>query len=259
MREGIGIAIATTRNIAADFVKNKAKSQINVFSLIQIKEKMQKKIMVKLHVEYMRKRHKKECAMRIANIVKLIPNQSEAVKSLAEQYRKFAKASSEDILGLAETVYVANRELNMRYLEEFYREVGLDPKSGTARKLKEIGEKLTRFQPYLEKLPNTWTTIYVLAKMQDQDFQRVVDSSVLHPFATLKAIEDVVRVRKAGDEESHVQRLHRSQQGRKRFEAKRVRSKAEEPLGRIPCRSRNIDGAQVRARGTVRARRGAPD
>ena len=140
--------------------------------------------------------------MLIANdIVKLIPNQSEAVKSLAEQYRKFAKASSEDILGLAETVYVANQELNMRYLEEFYREVGLDPKSGTARKLKEIGEKLTRFQPYLEKLPNTWTTIYVLAKMQDHEFQRVVESGVLHPFATLKAIEDVVRVRKAGDEE----------------------------------------------------------
>jgi hypothetical protein len=149
----------------------------------------------------MRKCHKKECAMRIANIVKLIPDQSEAVKSLAEQYRNFAKASSEDILGLAETVYVANQELNMRYLKEFYQEVGLDPKSGTARKLKEIGEKLTRFQPYLEKLPNTWTTIYVLAKMQDHEFQRVVDSGVLHPFATLKAIEDVVWVRKAGDEE----------------------------------------------------------
>jgi hypothetical protein len=140
--------------------------------------------------------------MLIANdIVKLIPNQSEAVKSLAEQYKKFARATSENILGLAETVYVANRELNMRYLEEFYREVGLDPKSGTARKLKEIGEKLTRFQPYLEKLPNTWTTIYVLAKMQDHEFQRVVDSGVLHPFATLKAIEDVLRVRKAGDED----------------------------------------------------------
>ena len=140
--------------------------------------------------------------MLIANdIVKLIPNQSEAVKSLAEQYKKFAKATSENILGLAETVYVANQELNMRYLEEFYREVGLDPKSGTARKLKEIGEKLTRFQPYLEKLPNTWTTIYVLAKMQDHEFQRVAESGVLHPFATLKAIEDVVRVRKAGDEE----------------------------------------------------------
>jgi hypothetical protein len=135
------------------------------------------------------------------DILKDIPNQSDAVKSLAEQYRKFAKASGENILGLAETVYLANRELNMRYLEEFYHEVGLDPKSGTARKLREIGEKLTRFQPYLERLPNTWTTIYVLAKMEDHEFQRVVDSGVLHPFATLKAIEDVVRVRKAGDEE----------------------------------------------------------
>ena len=132
--------------------------------------------------------------MSVSNdILKLVPNQSEAVKSLAEQYRKFAKASGEDILGLAETVYIANRELNLRFLEEFYQEVGLDPKGTTARKLKEIGEKLTRFQPYLEKLPNTWTTIYVLAKMDDHEFQRVADSGVLHPFVTLKAIEDVVR------------------------------------------------------------------
>ena len=76
------------------------------------------------------------------DILKLVPNQSEAVKSLAEQYRKFAKASSENILGLAETVYIANRELNLRYLEEFYQEVGLDPKGTTARKLKEIGREV---------------------------------------------------------------------------------------------------------------------
>ena len=139
--------------------------------------------------------------MRVSkDILKLVPNQSEVVKSLAEQYRKFAKASGEDILGLAETVYLANRELNLRFLEEFYQEVGLDPKGTTARKLKEIGEKLTRFQPYLDKLPNTWTTIYVLAKMDDHEFQRVADSGVLHPFVTLKAIEDVVRVKKPGEE-----------------------------------------------------------
>ena len=129
--------------------------------------------------------------MRVSkDILKLVPNQSEVVKSLAEQYRKFAKASGEDILGLAEIVYIANRELNLRFLEEFYHEVGLDPK----------GEKLTRFQPYLDKLPNTWTTIYVLAKMDDHEFQRVADSGVLHPFVTLKAIEDVVRVKKPGEE-----------------------------------------------------------
>ena len=40
--------------------------------------------------------------MSLSNdILKLVPNQSEAVKSLAEQYRKFAKASGEDILGIS--------------------------------------------------------------------------------------------------------------------------------------------------------------
>ena len=164
------------------------------------------------------------------DILKLVPNQSEAVKSLAEQYRKFAKASGEDILGLAETVYLANRELNLRFLEEFYQEVGLDPKGTTARKLKEIGEKLTRFQPYLEKLPNTWTTIYVLAKMDDHEFQRVAD------FWRLASVRDAEshRGRRQGQEtrrgRAHLQRLHRSEQGRQRSEAKEFARKLKSLL-----------------------------
>ena len=72
--------------------------------------------------------------MRVSkDILKLVPNQSDVVKNLADQYRTFAKASGEDILGLAEIVYIANRELNLRFLEEFYQEVGLDPKGTTAR------------------------------------------------------------------------------------------------------------------------------
>jgi hypothetical protein len=60
LREGIGSAIARTRNIAADSGhKINLKLQINVFSLIQIKEKIQKENIVKLHVEDMRKCDKK--------------------------------------------------------------------------------------------------------------------------------------------------------------------------------------------------------
>jgi hypothetical protein len=63
--------------------------------------------------------------MRVSkDFLKLVPNQTEAVKNLAEQYKKFAKASSEDILGLAEIVYIANRELNLRFLGEFYQGTG---------------------------------------------------------------------------------------------------------------------------------------
>ena len=130
------------------------------------------------------------------DILKLVTDQSEIVKSLADQYRTFAKTSGEDILGLAEIIYIANRELNLRFLEEFYQKVGLDPKGTTARKLKEIGEKLTRFQPYLEKLPNTWTTIYVLAKMDDHEFQRVVE---LGRHASVRDVESD-RGRRSGQE-----------------------------------------------------------
>ena len=65
------------------------------------------------------------------DIVKLIPNQSEAVKKLGRAVQASSpRPAVEDILGLAETVYVANQELNMRYLEEFYREVALIRRAG---------------------------------------------------------------------------------------------------------------------------------
>ena len=50
--------------------------------------------------------------MRVSNdILKLVPNQSEVVKSLANSIG-ISRRRSEDILGLAETVYIATREIN---------------------------------------------------------------------------------------------------------------------------------------------------
>jgi len=122
----------------------------------------------------------------------LVPNQSKFVDTLVKQYKALAKASSENILELAKTIHTVEKELNERYKLEFYSQVGLDAKGSTVRKLKVIGEKSPRFIPYLEKLPNTWTTIYALAKMGDHDFQKVVDAGVMSPFATMKDIEAVV-------------------------------------------------------------------
>src|SRR5687768_680549 len=90
------------------------------------------------------------------------PNSSveQEVDVLVREYKTFAKKSTENVLGLARTIIKVEDELGARARLRFYEKVGLDPNGSTVRKLIAIGNKLPRFQPYLDVLPNTWTTLY---------------------------------------------------------------------------------------------------
>jgi hypothetical protein len=111
------------------------------------------------------------------------------IKAFVREYKAYAKKSAEGILGLARTIMRVEDELGSLYRKAFYEEVGLDHDPSKLAKLKKIGESLTRFQPYLESLPNSWTTLYELARLQDEDFRRVAESGMMHPLATMKEID----------------------------------------------------------------------
>jgi hypothetical protein len=111
------------------------------------------------------------------------------IKAFVREYKGYTKKSAEGILGLARTIMRVEAELGSLYRKAFYVEVGLDHDPSKLTKLKKIGENLTRFQPYLEDLPNSWTTLYELARLDEGDFRRVAESRLLHPLATMKEIE----------------------------------------------------------------------
>ena len=98
------------------------------------------------------------------------------IKAFVREYKGYAKKSAENVLGLARTIMRVEDELGSLYRTAFYAEVGLDHDPSKLTKLKKIGENLTRFQPYLEDLPNSWTTLYELARLDDEDFRKVADS-----------------------------------------------------------------------------------
>ena len=112
------------------------------------------------------------------------------VDDLIREYKAYAKKSSEDVLQLASTTLKADALDSRSERERFYAEVKLDPKGATARKLRVIAGALPRFQPFLAIMPNTWTTIYELSKMSDEEFKTVVESGVLHPFVTMVEIDE---------------------------------------------------------------------
>ena len=115
---------------------------------------------------------------------------SSRIEDLVTQYYGFGKAGVDGILGLAETICQANDEFGQKYLAIFYERIKLDPKGSTCRKLMKIGSRRVRFEPVRDKLPNSWTTLYELARLEDDKFRQVVDDDVLHPLVTWQTIQD---------------------------------------------------------------------
>ena len=112
------------------------------------------------------------------------------ILALVDRYQSFLRKTAESILGLAETVVQAEAELNSVDFLIFCDNVGLVKGSTTYSKLKQIGERSDRFRPFVDRLPNTWTTIYKLAKLKPDQFDHIC--STLTPFITSKEIDEQI-------------------------------------------------------------------
>ena len=112
------------------------------------------------------------------------------IEKYVNRYNSFLKKTAEAVLGLAQTLAEAKKNLNGVDFNIFCDEVGTPEEGSTYKKLLKIAENATRFQPFVERLPNTWTTIYKLAKLPPEKFERV--SADLTPFITAREINEIV-------------------------------------------------------------------
>jgi len=134
-----------------------------------------------------------------------IPNGNGKIAShtytrLLNEYRTFGKVCAEAIVRLGEICCEANRELTAEgELERWCKDAGLDegPEGSTFHKFLKIGRVSGRFKPYMDRLPNTCTTVYKLASLDNTvpenekekaifktDFQKVVESPKFGPEMT---------------------------------------------------------------------------
>ena len=112
--------------------------------------------------------------------------------SLVQRYRHFAKESAANIVKLAETLVIAEQNLAPVHFDKFCDEVGLHKDGSTYRKLMIIGGNASRFEPFYDRLPNAWTTVYKLASIKQNEFDRVTKSEQFSPFMTAKAVAEVL-------------------------------------------------------------------
>jgi hypothetical protein len=122
-----------------------------------------------------------------------------------QQYNGFKKAAAEGIVGLADTLYRAKRELPAIEFDYFCREVGLDQTGSTFRKIMKIGEMAPRFERLTMELPNSWTTLYRLASLNNSEFTRIKKSGRFSPLMTAKDVSEALG-RRAGRSKTNPRR-----------------------------------------------------
>jgi hypothetical protein len=117
---------------------------------------------------------------------------------LLGEYRHWGKQCAASIVRLGEILCEAKRELTAPgEMEAFCKEVKLKYEGATYSKFMRIGQKSGRFKPYLDLLPNNWTTVYRLASLDNTvpendtekanfktDFQKVVEDPKFGPEMT---------------------------------------------------------------------------
>lgn len=114
-----------------------------------------------------------------------------------ERYRLFAQKTAENIIRLAETLYKAQDALAPVDFRRFCKEVELVEDGSTFKKLLKIGKMVSRFEPYVDRLPNAWTTVYKLATLENDQFERVAHSEPFSPFMTANDVTLVLEGPKA--------------------------------------------------------------
>lgn len=117
---------------------------------------------------------------------------SPEVANYVDRYRHFAKQSAESIINLALTLVEAEDSLNKSDFSTFCDQVGIDRNGATYRKLKSIAVNSARFAPVMDRLPNTWTTIYKLASLEPDKFDALVTNGVISPFMTMSDLNKQV-------------------------------------------------------------------
>ncbi len=100
--------------------------------------------------------------------------------TLAADFQRFAKKTAEGVLDMAATVFRASKLGSDAQFHRFCELVGQRYQSPTMKKLKLIGEKYEFLLAKAEKLPGSWTTMYQIAKLANDEIERLIDKGVIH-------------------------------------------------------------------------------
>lgn len=126
-----------------------------------------------------------------------------SVQDYVDRYKGFSRDVAQNVISLAKTLVDAEEKLTPPDFEAFCVGVDIEKGGSQHKKLRTIGKNAWRFQQHLDRLPNNWTTIYMLAKISIDKFDDLVGEGIISPRMKARQIEDFLgkapKKRKASD------------------------------------------------------------
>jgi hypothetical protein len=109
-----------------------------------------------------------------------------------EQEGLFGKQSAEHFIRKTQTLVTAEDELPPKQFSIFCQEVALVEDGSHHKKLRVIGKKYSRFEPFFDRLPKAESTIYKLARLETDEFKRVTESELFGPLMTAAHVDAIL-------------------------------------------------------------------
>lgn len=134
-----------------------------------------------------------------------VGHNSDAVVKLqlyVSKYNGFRKEEGELYVQRCALVMEAEKELSPKLFEEFLAHVHLPRKSSNFRKARAVAKAATRLLGISDRLPDSKSTIYELAQLDETTFSSLVEDEVITPTVTAEHI----RMKSVADGEGKVEK-----------------------------------------------------
>lgn len=111
------------------------------------------------------------------------------IQRYTQEFLNFAKASTENTIAMCELLNRAKVEFrdkeqnNKNALFNMLCETIGYPKGAndpTIKKYVRIGESAERFRPYIDRLPNSWTTLYEITQLDSKTFDDAIGDGTIN-------------------------------------------------------------------------------
>lgn len=119
---------------------------------------------------------------------------TDTAKKFAIAIVSLAKASTENTLAMCEAYYQAKSALGSEF-SALCAAISHDENSSTIKKYILIGRNAERFKPYLDRLPNTWTTLYELTRLDRSEFQQLIEHGKINQLTTGAEVKSILKHR----------------------------------------------------------------
>jgi hypothetical protein len=101
---------------------------------------------------------------------------TDQVKTYATQFLNLSKTSTEKTIDMCEVLFNAKNSLEFRDFDNLCLAVGYEGWDASAiKKYVRIGACADQFRPYLDRLPNSWTTLYQITQLEPDLFNKAIE------------------------------------------------------------------------------------